>query len=167
MRFSRQSFSAFLLLLISVAFAQAQSPPPAESKEARMNHAIGPFDVKVTPLDNSTQTSTLGRFILNKQYHGDLEAKGDGQMLSAGTNVKGSGAYVAIERVTGTLNGRSGSFTLQHTGMMTQGKPNMTITVVLDSGTDKLTGISGSMKVNVAPDGKHTYDFEYALPNAD
>ena len=132
-----------------------------------MTHAQGTFDVKVLPQDNSTQASTLGRFLLDKEYHGDLEAKGEGQMLSAGTNVKGSGAYVAIERVTGTLKGRSGSFTLQHAGTMSNGKPSMTVTVVPDSGTEKLSGITGSMRINVAADGKHTYDFEYALPNAD
>ena len=130
-----------------------------------MNHASGAFDVKITPQDNSSQSSTLGRFILDKQYHGDLEAKSEGQMLSAGTEVKGSGAYVAIERVTGTLSGHSGSFTLQHAGTMTQDKRSLTITVVPDSGTGQLTGITGSMKINIAPGGKHTYDFEYALPN--
>lgn len=130
-----------------------------------MTHATGAFDVKVTPQDNSTQTSTVGRFILDKQYHGDLEAESKGQMLSAGTNAKGSGAYVAIERITGRLKARSGSFTLQHTGTMTQGKPSMTITVVPDSGTEQLTGIAGSMKITIAPDGKHTYDFDYELPD--
>jgi hypothetical protein len=160
---SRIFSSAVLLLVVLSALARAQSLD--RPKEARMNHASGAFDVKITPQDNSTQTSTLGRFILDKQYHGDLEAKSEGQMLSAGTEVKGSGAYVAIERVNGTLNGRSGSFTLQHSGTMTQDKRSLTITVVPDSGTGQLTGITGSMKINVAPGGKHTYDFDYALPN--
>jgi Protein of unknown function (DUF3224) len=130
-----------------------------------MGHATGSFDVKVVPQDNSTQTSTVGRFLLDKQYHGDLEAEGKGQMLSAGTNVKNSGAYVAIERVTGRLKGRTGSFTLQHSGTMTQNDRSLTISVVPDSGTEQLTGIAGSMKIIIAPDGKHTYDFDYELPN--
>lgn len=102
--------------------------------------------------------------ILDKQYHGDLEAAGKGQMLTAGTGVKGSGAYVAIERVTGTLQGRSGSFTLQHSGIMTHGVPQLMIAVVPDSGTDQLAGIAGKMTINIAAEGKHSYDFEYTLP---
>ncbi len=85
-------------------------------------------------------------------------------MLTAGTEVKGSGAYVAIENVTGTLKGHTGSFVLQHSGTMTQGAPQLTITVVPDSGTGQLTGISGKMTITIAPDGKHSYDFEYTLP---
>lgn len=130
-----------------------------------MTHATGAFDVQVTPQDNSTQTSIVGRFILDKQYHGDLEAEGKGQMLTGGTSIKGSGAYVAIERVTGRLNARSGSFTLQHSGTMTQNNRSLTISVVPDSGTEQLTGITGSMKITIAPDGKHTYDFDYELPD--
>jgi hypothetical protein len=99
--------------------------------------------------------------ILDKQYHGDLEATGKGQMLTAGTDVKGSGAYVAIERVTGTLRGRTGSFVLQHSGTMTKGVPKLTINVVPDSGTGQLVGIDGKMNIVIAADGKHSYDFEY------
>jgi LDH2 family malate/lactate/ureidoglycolate dehydrogenase len=101
---------------------------------------------------------------LDKQYHGDLDATGKGQMLTAGSAVKGSGAYVAIEKVTGTLQGRTGSFVLQHTGTMTQNKPQLTITVVPDSGTGQLTGISGKMTIIIATGGKHSYDLEYTLP---
>ena len=101
---------------------------------------------------------------LDKQYHGDLEGTGQGQMLTAGTNVKGSGAYVAIETVTGTLKGRTGTFVLQHSGTMTQNKPQLTITIVPDSGTGQLAGISGKMTIIIAGDGKHSYDLEYALP---
>ncbi len=102
--------------------------------------------------------------MLDKQYHGDLEATGKGQMLTAGTEVKGSGAYVAIEYVSGTLKGHSGSFVLQHTGTMTQGVPHLSITVVPDSGTGQLKGIAGTMTIDIAA-GKHSYDFEYTLPN--
>ena len=100
---------------------------------------------------------------IDKQYHGDLEGTGKGQMLTAGTPVKGSGAYVAIEKVAGTLKGRSGSFALQHSGTMTQGAPHLAITVVPDSGTGELKGIAGKMDIKIA-DGKHSYDFEYTLP---
>lgn len=126
--------------------------------------ATGSFDVKITPQDDTTPQSTMGRMLLEKQYQGGLEATGTGQMLSAGTPVKGSGAYVAIERVTGTLDGKHGSFTLQHVGSMTKGKPTMAITIVPDSGTDELTGIEGSEKVTIE-NGKHLYDLEYTLPS--
>jgi hypothetical protein len=84
-------------------------------------------------------------------------------MLTAGTEVKGSGAYVAIEFVTGTLKGRIGSFVFQHSGTMTQGVPQLAINVVPDSGTGDLKGITGKMNITIAPDGRHSYDFEYTL----
>jgi len=130
-------------------------------------HANGPFDVKVTPQDDKSDDPLLNRMTLDKQYHGDLEATGKGQMLTAGTSVKGSGAYVAIEKVAGTLKGHAGTFVLQHTGTMTQNAPQLSITVVPDSGTGQLTGISGKMAIIIAPDGKHSYDFEYTLPKSD
>src|SRR5208283_4028345 len=102
------------------------------------------------------------RYSLDKQYHGDLEATAKGEMLSAMTDVKGSAGYVAIERVTGTLKGRSGSFVLQHTGTMTRGAPELTITVVPDSGSDQLVSLAGKMAIKIV-DGKHSYDFEYVL----
>jgi hypothetical protein len=126
-------------------------------------HAAGPFEVKVTHQDDNSSDPLLARMTLDKQYHGDLEATGQGQMLTAGTAVKGSGAYVAIEKVTGTLKGRSGSFVLQHSGTMTQNVPQLTIVVVPDSGTGQLAGITGKMSITIAPGGKHSYDFEYTL----
>jgi Protein of unknown function (DUF3224) len=150
--------------LTSLMFAQGQSRP-GNSQEAGVAHqAKGSFDVKITPADNPSPESPLGRMILDKQYHGDFEGTGRGQMLTAGTGAKGSsGAYVALERVTGNLQGRSGSFTLQHRGIMTKGVPQLTIEVVPDSGTDQLAGISGTMNVIIAPDGKHSYEFNYML----
>ena len=149
------------LYLMCAGPAPAQSP---NQKEAPVSsHANGPFDVKVTPQDDKSGDAALGRMTLDKQYHGDLEAAGKGQMLTAGTDVKGSGAYVAIERVTGTLRGRAGSFVLQHSGTMTQGVPHLTITVVPDSGTAQLAGIAGKMNIIIADDGKHSYDFEYTI----
>ena len=127
-------------------------------------HASGPFDVKVSPQDDKSEDPLLNRMTLDKQYHGDLEGSAKGQMLTAGTAVKGSGAYVAIEKVTGSLRGRAGTFVLQHSGTMNQNVPQLVITVVPDSGTGQLTGISGKMNILIAADGKHTYDFEYSLP---
>jgi Protein of unknown function (DUF3224) len=126
--------------------------------------AHGTFEVKLTPqsADEKAENPTLGRMSIDKQFHGDLEGSSKGEMLTAGTSVKGSAGYVAIERVTGTLNGRSGSFALQHSGTLTRGAPQLTITVVPDSGTGQLTGLSGKMTIQIA-DGKHSYEFEYAL----
>ena len=129
-------------------------------------HAQGTFDVKVLPEgEDKGEGSTLGRYSLDKQYHGDLAATAKGQMLTAGSDVKGSGAYVAVERVTGTLNSRKGSFVFVHQGTMAHGSTQLEITVVPDSGTDQLSGISGKLNIIIA-DGKHSYDFEYSLPEA-
>ena len=128
------------------------------------HHASGIFEVKLTPQapDDPSADPTLGRLLIDKQFHGDLEAVSQGQMLTAGTAVQGSAGYVAIERVKGTLQGRNGTFALQHTGTMTRGVPQLSISVVPDSGTDQLAGLAGTMTINVA-DGKHSYDFEYML----
>jgi hypothetical protein len=128
-----------------------------------MAHARGTFEVKLTPQADGDAGAGLGRLILDKQFHGDLEATSQGQMLSAGTAVKGSAGYVALERVSGTLLGRTGTFVLQHHGLMDRGTPSLTITVVPDSGTDGLTGLTGTMGIEIA-DGKHSYDFEHTLP---
>lgn len=141
--------------------AAAQSTNPKEALVT--HHASGPFDVTVTPQDDNSADPLLNRMTLDKHYHGDLEATGKGQMLTAGTEIKGSGAYVAIEKVTGTLNGRNGTFVLQHSGTMTQNVPQLTIAVVPDSGTGQLTGIAGKMTITIAAGGKHSYDFEYTL----
>jgi hypothetical protein len=106
--------------------------------------------------------TTLGRFSLEKTYHGALTATAKGEMISAVTSVKGSAAYSAIERVDGTLDGRRGTFVLQHTGVMDRGAPSLVITVVPDSGTGELAGLSGTMNI-VIEAGKHSYEFEYRL----
>ncbi len=152
-----------MLSLIFVALVSAQNSTSSRKEVPMTAHASGPFDVKVTPQDDKSDDPLLNRMTLDKQYHGDLEATAKGQMLTAGTPVKGSGAYVAIEKVTGTLKGHTGSFVLQHTGTMTQNAPQLTITVVPDSGTGQLSGITGKMTILIAPDGKHSYDFEYTL----
>lgn len=153
----------FLIALLPI-YAQGQASVPAEKGAPVMIHVSGPFDVKVVAQEDTSAEPLLGRMTLDKQYHGDLEATGKGQMLTAGTEVKGSGAYVAIERVEGKLKGRTGSFVLQHSGTMTHGVPQLSINVVPDSGTGALQGIAGKMTINIAADGKHSYDFEYTLP---
>jgi hypothetical protein len=102
---------------------------------------------------------------ITKQFHGGLEASSRGEMLAATTSVKGSAGYVAMEVVTGSLNGRVGTFVLQHSGTMTRGVPNLAVTVVPDSGTGKLSGLAGVMAINIA-DGNHSYDFQFTLPES-
>ena len=132
-------------------------------------HATGAFDVKTTPLPPDDATgganakTKIGRYALDKQFHGDLEATSKGEMLGAGDPSKGNAGYVAIEYVTGTLHGHSGSFALQHTGTIDQGKFQLTVTVVPGSGTEGLAGIAGTMTI-IITNGKHSYDFEYSLP---
>ena len=152
------------LVLGSPGHAQTQSlvSDPAH-KEAVMTRATGTFEVKLSPQATDDKAdASLGRISLDKQFHGDLEGTSKGEMLTADTSVKGSGGYVALERVSGKLNGRRGSFTLQHSGTMTRGAPQLTITVVPDSGTDQLKGLAGKMMITIN-DGKHSYDFEYTL----
>jgi len=123
----------------------------------------GPFEVKLTPqAATASEEATVGRLLIDKQFHGDLEATSQGQMLAAGTSTEGSAGYVAIERVSGTLNGRGGTFVLQHSGLMNRGAPQLTITVVPDSGTEQLVGLTGTMAINII-DGKHFYNFDYTL----
>lgn len=130
-----------------------------------MSHATGTFDVKLSPLEKyNTDDPMLAHMSVDKQLHGDLDATSKGEMLSAGTSVKNSAGYVAIERVTGTLNRRSGSFVLQHSATMNRGEPSMEINVVPDSGTGELTGIAGSLKI-IIDAGKHSYEFDYTLPD--
>ena len=126
-------------------------------------HASGTFEVKLNPqVDDKVGDPTVGRMSIDKEFHGDLEATSKGEMLTAGTAIKGSAGYVAIERVSGTLHGRSGTFVLQHSGTMTRGAPHLTISVVPDSGTGQLEGLAGTMTIQIL-DGKHSYDFEYTL----
>jgi hypothetical protein len=123
--------------------------------------ATGTFEVTVTPqADEHATGAGLGRMTLDKVFQGDLTGTSRGQMLAAGTPVEGSAGYVAIERVEGTLAGRRGSFLLQHTGVMTRGAPALTVTVVPDSGTGDLVGLSGRMAI-IIEGKKHSYEFEY------
>lgn len=128
------------------------------------NHAVGAFEVQLQALEvyNSDVAAGLARMSIDKQFRGDLDAVSKGEMLSAMGNVKGSAGYVAIERVSGTLHGRSGSFVLQHNATMTRGEPYLNIIVVPDSGSGELAGLSGTMNIIIA-DGKHSYEFDYTL----
>jgi hypothetical protein len=119
--------------------------------------------VKLTPqAADDPPAGPFGRLFLDKQFHGELEGTSVGQMLGAGTAVEGSAAYVALEVVTGTLAGRRGSFMLQHAGTMRRGEPSLTVTIVPDSGTEQLVGLSGTMSI-IIEGKKHSYDFEYTL----
>lgn len=128
-------------------------------------HAKGSFTVNMEPLGeaNSVEGVALGRMSLKKQFEGDLVAVGVGEMLTALTPVKGSAGYVAVERVTGTLHGRAGSFVFQHSGTMNQGAQQLSIAVVPGSGTGELAGIAGTFKLTIV-DGKHLYEFAYSMP---
>ena len=127
------------------------------------NRASGEFDVKLTP-QNENADMPVNRIMLDKEFQGELEATSKGQMLMASSDsVPGSAGYVAIEKVTGTLSGRQGSFYLQHGGIMTRGNGELTITVIPDTGTDQLAGLTGRMNIIIAG-GKHSYEFDYTLP---
>ena len=130
-----------------------------------MPHVKGTFEVKLTPLalDEKSADSLLSRLLIDKKFHGALDATSKGEMLAAGTTVKGSAGYVAIEKVTGTLAGRTGSLVFQHTGTMNRGEPQLSVTIVPDSGTDQWTGITGKMNIKIEKK-QHFYELEYTLP---
>jgi len=150
---------------------QAQSPNPPSRllrKDPIMTRrASGIFDVKTSPLagDDATAGTLIGRYAIVKQFHGDLEVASKGEMLATGDPSSGNAGYVAIEQITGTLHGHAGSFALQHIGVMDHGNRKLCVTVVPGSGSDELTGISGSMTI-LNDSGKHSYEFEYTLPQS-
>ena len=165
----RAAAAGVLLSLGTAAAAGAQGGSPAPAAPHResvvTNHASGTFEVKLNPQapEENVGDPTIGRMSLDKQFHGDIEGTSKGQMLTAGATVKDSGAYVAVERITGTLHGKRGSFVVHHTGVMTRGAPHLTITVVPDSGTGELAGLSGTMTITIA-EGRHFYEFDYTMP---
>ena len=130
-----------------------------------MQKITGHFEVTLAPQPAAAgiEAAGLGRLTLDKRFSGELSAHSLGEMLSAGTEVKGSAGYVAIERVTGTLCGKKGSFVLMHTGTMNRGQPQLTVQVVPDSGTEELTGLAGNMHIQIT-NGQHLYTFEFTLP---
>jgi hypothetical protein len=142
------------------------APGKTDKENAVIQHAGGTFEVKMNPQVDEKAEPTVGRMSLDKQFRGDLEAISKGQMLAVMTDLPGSAGYVAMERVNGKLAGRTGTFALQHSGTMTRGTPQLIITVVPDSGTGELAGLSGTMKINIV-DGKHFYEFDYMLGKPD
>jgi hypothetical protein len=158
-----QLCNAFICLVALAASAVTASPP---SRESTTMHAEGRFDVKTTPqkADNpDAEAAGFVRIALDKRYHGAIEGSGKGEMLASGDGVK-SGAYVALEKVSGSLDGRKGSFVLMHHAVMVDGAPrDWRVSVVPDSGTDALAGIAGELRIVIAS-GTHSYEFEYTLP---
>lgn len=127
------------------------------------NRATGPFEVEISPQPaEPNRDPTVGRMLLDKRFSGDLQAVSKGQMLAVRTGTEGSAGYVAIELVTGSLDGRTGSFALQHSGTMRRGSATLLVTVIPDSGTGELAGLEGTMAIVVA-DGEHRYEFDYAF----
>ncbi|MEK7727057.1 MAG: DUF3224 domain-containing protein [candidate division KSB1 bacterium] len=162
---------AFVVLVICfgfAVFASAQTPSQvlnSNQAETKMTaHASGTFEVKLTPqaAEDKVEAVSIGRVLIDKQFLGDLIATSKGEMLAHRTAINGSAGYVAMEHVRGTLQGRNGTFVLQHSGTMTRSVPELTITVVPDSGTDELTGLAGKMMIDIV-EGKHYYEFEYTI----
>lgn len=143
--------------LTALACMESFAQTPATSMSKR---ATGTFEVQLRPV--GTDEKTLGRMSIDKQFSGDLTASSKGEMLAAMTDVPGSAGYVAMERVTGSLAGRSGSFVLQHSGTMNRGSAGLVVTVVPDSGTGELKGITGTMTI-IVEGKKHSYEFDYTL----
>jgi hypothetical protein len=153
--------------ITSLAKAQTYAPVPRATLKGKGMpvRASGTFDVRLTPRTSKETDGgdNLVKMSIDKQFHGDLTATSKGEMLADNMGDKGSGGYVAMERVSGTLRGRRGTFVLQHSGTMTRGAPQLTITVVPDSGTDELTGLRGEFRIdNVAGEHRYTFDYEIA-----
>src|SRR5438067_8601412 len=141
---------------------RVQKNGSTQKEPPMIQHATGTFEVKMMPQNDKSDDKSMGRMTIEKQWHGDLEGTSVGQMLTGGDVTKGSAGYVAIEKFTGTVNGRKGSFILQHSATMTRGVGQLTITVVPDSGTDQVKGISGKLIIKIE-NGKHFYEFDYSL----
>jgi hypothetical protein len=159
---------------LAIALRTAPAPEPANAMQTEtveealtIMEANGTFEVKLRPLEtyNQAEDARIGRMSIDKTFMGDLVGTSRGEMLSGGSPAEGSAGYVAIERVTGTLQGQSGSFLLQHSGTMTPTSQKSAITVVPGSGTGELEGIAGTMSIKIE-DGQHFYDFDYTLPSS-
>ena len=162
-----------LLLTVSAALCvglagpgvnRTASTPPVQKESPKMSRAAGTFEVKLAPetLADAQADPLLGRMSIDKQFMGDLTGTSKGEMLAARTATDGSAGYVAIERVTGTLAGKKGSFVLQHSGTMTRGQQHLEISVVPDSGTGELLGLTGTMTIRIEG-GKHFYELTYNI----
>ena len=151
--------AAFCAVAAPLHFATA-----TPAKETRMSqHANGPFDVKLLPQEDANDPSGIGRLLLDKAFHGELEATSRGQMLGVRTANNTSGGYVAMEKVTGSLAGRKGTFHLMHYGIGRRGTNTLTLQVVPDSGTGELERLSGDMRIVIKEGGAHFYEFDYAF----
>ncbi len=160
-------FSLAVILWTASAPGQGSVMQTATAEETLTTmRAKGTFEVKLSPLEpyNQAADAKIGRMSIDKTFSGDVVGNSQGEMLSGGSPAEGSAGYVAIERVTGAVQGRSGSFLLQHSGTMTPTSQKSTITVVPGSGTGELEGIAGTLSIEIE-DGKHSYDFEYTLPS--
>jgi hypothetical protein len=153
------------LIAVAVVLCAAAAPlHSAIARENRMNHQIqGPFDVKLLPQEDANDPSGIARLLLDKAFHGELEATSRGQMLGMRTANNTSGGYVAMEKVTGTLGGKQGTFHLMHYGVGRRGTNTLTLEVVPDSGTGALEGLSGSMRIVIKDGGAHFYEFDYGF----
>ena len=127
--------------------------------------AKGPFDVKRTGMEavDAGNGGSFGRVRFEKRFHGELDATSVVEMLSAGDPASGSAGYVAMEHVAGTLHGRRGRFMLQHSGTMDRGASSLVVGVVPDTGTDELQGLRGTLRIDIAEGGAHSYTFDYAI----
>jgi hypothetical protein len=153
-----------VLFLGSSLLGAAQSNNAQSNHTPMTHHARGSFTVNVKP-QNPAPADGISRFSIDKQIHGDLEATTKGEMFSAGDPQQGQAGYVAIEVVTGTLNGKHGSFVLQHSATMDSSGRKMSVTIVPGSGTGELKGIAGTFDIQITG-GQHSYDLEYTLPEA-
>lgn len=155
-----------IMLALMVVLLAAVPGRATFAQESHIMHAHGSFEVRMvpqTPDNPPAQAAGLGRLSLDKDFHGDLAATGQGEMLAVRDESQKQGAYVAMERVTGTLGGREGSFVLVHRALLRGGQPQeWTVTVVPGSGTQALAGIEGSMRIRIE-DGRHLYDLDYTL----
>ena len=124
-------------------------------------HAKGPFDVTITPQE-SAPDAAVARMLLYKEFHGDLEAVANGEMLAAHEPLTGAGVYVAIDRVAGTLHGKGGSFLMAHRGIRNAEGQSLDVAIVPGSGTGQLTGITGTIGIDIV-EKKHFYTIEYEL----
>ena len=163
-----QRLPAALVVAAAAAFCAATAPlhsaTSALAQETAMTHHVtGRFDVKLLPQEDANDPSGIGRLLLDKTFHGDLDAVSRGQMLGLRTANGTSGGYVAMERVTGSLGGRKGEFHLMHYGVGRRGTNTLTLQVVPDSGTGELEGLSGDMRIVIKEGGAHFYEFDYAF----
>ncbi len=162
------SLCAACLLQAGATYASATETNSNQLNQGKnMQQIRGSFEVQLQaqPAADAIVSAELGRRTIVKQFHGELQASSLGEMLSVHTPVKGSAAYVALERVSGTLGGKRGSFVLMHTGLMDKGQSSLTVQVVADSATGELQGLRGSMQIEIR-EGKHFYVFDYQLPSA-